>query len=159
MEIRFTITDDLAPALARAVEAATDFTPAMRAIAGLMESETRQRFEDSRAPSGLPWLPSQRAIDDGGKTLVDTGALLTSIASAFTATEAVAGTNLIYAAIHQLGGTIRPRTKKALKTPFGPRGSVRMPARPFLGFGPAEQEEIPQILRDHLAAAFSGGAA
>jgi phage virion morphogenesis protein len=159
MEIRFEISDDLTPALARAVEAATDFTPAMRAIAGLMEKETRQRFEDSRAPSGAPWLPSQRAIDDGGKTLIDTGALLNSIASAFTATEAVAGTNVIYAAIHQFGGTIRPRTRRALRTPFGPRGSVRMPARPFLGFGAAEQEDIPAILRAHLAAAFDGSAA
>jgi phage virion morphogenesis protein len=161
MEIRFELDDSLTPALARAVEAATDFTPAMKSIADLMEEATRRRIEETNVgPDGVPWLPSRRVIDDGGKTLVDTGRnLLASIASAFTATEAVAGTNWQPAKIHQFGGTIRPREKKALNTPFGFRASVTMPARPFLGFGPVEQEEIPAILRDHLVTAFSGGAA
>lgn len=164
MEIRYTVSDSLTPAINRALAAAVDFTPAMREIASLMETETANRFELGTAPSGVPWLPSQRVIEEasqrvieeGPKTLVDSRALLTSIASAVTATSAAVGTNIRYAAIHQFGGTIRPRNARALRTPFGPRGAVRMPARPFLGFGAAEEQEIPRILSDHIASAFEG---
>jgi phage virion morphogenesis protein len=155
VEIRFEIVDNgLAEGLRRALAAATDFTPAMAAIAGLMEAETRQRFEKERGPDEVPWLPSRRALEEGGRTLTDSGALLSSIASASTATEATVGTNLIYAAIHQKGGTIRPKAGRALATPFGPRGAVRMPARPFLGFSLFEQDRIEEILAAHLETAF-----
>jgi phage virion morphogenesis protein len=159
MEIRFEIRDEsLRAALARAVAALSDFTPAMEDIASHMEEETRGRFETGRAPDGTPWLPSQRVLEQGGQTLIDSGQLLASIARAFDRTSAVAGTNLVYARIHQAGGTIRPRAKKALKTPFGPRASVRMPARPFLGFGAAEEDYIPRRLARHLGQAFDGSA-
>jgi phage virion morphogenesis protein len=160
MEIRFTIeNDELARGIEAAVLAAQDFGPAMAEIAGLMEFETRERFETGRGPDDAPWQPSQRVLEQGGKTLVDTAALVSSITADSDSSSAVVGTNLIYAAIHQQGGTIRPRNSRALRTPFGPRGSVNMPARPFLGFGQREQDEIPQILADHLERAFRAGAA
>lgn len=167
MDIRFTITnDDMVRGIERALRAGKDFTPAMRAVAGLMEAETRDRFEVGKDPSGEVWTPSQRARKEGGRTLVDRGALRDSIASAFDAGSAIAGTNVIYAAIHQFGGTIQaiPKSKGgkgALRTPFGPKGSVKMPARPFLGFGASDREAILDILAAHLANAFgdrAGGA-
>lgn len=87
------------------------------------------------------------------------GSLLGS--AGYDALSAWIGTNLIYAAIHQRGGKIRaiPKSaggKGALKTPFGPRGAVSMPARPFLGFGEVDLREIPEILAEHLRAAFEG---
>ena len=105
--------------------------------------------------AAMPWRPSQRAIEDGGLTLTDTGHLRQSITAASDATSAIIGTNLVYAAIHQNGGTIRAKGaaaggKKALKTPFGPRGSVTMPARPFVGFGPPLVADIEAILAAHL---------
>jgi len=167
VSLTFTIEDDgLVEGIRMALAAAGDFTPAMAAIAGLMESGTRQRFALGRDPEGKPWIPSQRAIEDGGKTLIDRGHLRDSIAGTHDATSAVVGTNLIYAAIHQKGGTIRAKpaapgidgsaTKRALRTPFGPRASVKMPARPFLGFSQAEKDRILEILSDHLAATFGG---
>ena len=72
---------------------------------------------------------------------------------------------MIYALIHQDGGTIRGRTRPdrttaPLRTPFGPRGSVTMPARPFLGFSDENRATIGDILGDHLrAAGFAGGQA
>lgn len=162
MEIRFTITkDELGPAIERALRASRDFTPAMKEVSGVLETGTRVRFETGADPEGRPWVPSQRAIEEGGRTLTDTGALLGSIAAAFDATGAIVGTNLVYAAIHQFGGTIRPRPgsgKKALNTPFGPRGAINMPARPFLGFGPYEVEEIEDILTRFLTDAWEGRA-
>lgn len=159
MQIVFEITSDtLGPAIARALRAAQDFTPAMAEIVSVLETGVRRRFETGEDPQGKPWVPSQRAIEKGGRTLVDTGALLRSITSASDAFSAVVGTNVVYAAIHQFGGTIRPKTKKALNTPDGPRRAVNMPARPFLGFGPYETQEIEEILGRHLRDAFEGAA-
>jgi phage virion morphogenesis protein len=159
MEIRFTFKDSgLEDAIARALKAGQDFSPAMEAIAAVLESSTRQRFEDGAGPTGEQWLPSQRVLEKGGQTLVDRGALRDSITRASDARSAMAGTNVIYAAIHQFGGEIRPRTARALKTRAGLRASVSMPARPFLGFSDDDRDAILTILSDHLQKAFSGEA-
>jgi phage virion morphogenesis protein len=159
----YTFTDTLTARLNAAARAAIDFTPAMAAIADYMRSEAVTGFETETGPDGARWRPSARALEDGGLTLTDTGQLRQSITAASDATSAIAGTNLIYAAIHQFGGTIRPKAgKKALATPFGARASVTMPARPFLGFGADDVIAIDRILVRHLDAAFgsgSGGAA
>ena len=72
------------------------------------------------------------------------------------------GTNVVYAAIHQFGGTtaahvIRPRNKKALAWPGGPgpRKSVnhpgsKIPARPFLVVQDEDYEAMAEILVDHV---------
>ena len=151
----FTFTDRLTPRLQAGLKAAVDFTPAMRTIADIMRTQTLERFEAETGPDGVRWKPSQRALEDGGLTLTDTGHLKQSITAASTATSAVVGTNLLYAAIHQFGGSIRAKTQKALKTPFGPRGAVNMPARPFVGFGPADIAEIEAVLDNHLARALA----
>lgn len=164
MQIRFTFDDSLSPAIQRAVAAAHDFTPAMEEISDLMEGEIRLRFRDEKDPEGKQWKPSARAIADGGRTLTDTRALLASMARdqggvGHDQFSAWAGTNVIYAAIHQFGGKIRAKNAPALSTPFGPRASVTMPQRSFLGFGAVERAEIPEILADHLRTAFAGGGA
>lgn len=151
----FTFSETLQSRLTRAAEAATDFTAPMRAIADYMRTAAVERFEDERGPDGQRWKPSQRALEEGGLTLTDRGHLRQSITAASDANSALAGTNLVYAAIHQFGGAIRAKGgaaggKRALRTPFGPRGSVTMPARPFLGFGPVDVAEIEAILIDHL---------
>ena len=160
MDIVFTFDDELLPAIERALLALADFTPAMEAISERMETHVLDRFNSGEAPDGTPWKPSQRALEDGGKTLIDTRALLNSITRDHDSFSAVVGTNIHYAAIHQAGGTIRPRTdggKKALNTPFGPRASVTMPARPFLGFGTDDARDINDIIANHLRNAFAGG--
>ncbi|MFN7400563.1 MAG: phage virion morphogenesis protein [Sandaracinobacter sp.] len=156
MEIRFTITkDELTAGINRALAASSDFSDPMRAIASMLENGVRERFEDGEDPQGKPWVPSQRAREQGGRTLVDTAALLSSIASASDAFSAVVGTNLVYAAIHQFGGQIRGRQSRSSQNVPKPRA---MPARPFLGFGPYEVGEIETILGDHLRRAFGGRA-
>lgn len=169
MEIRLAVDDTLTPAITRALAAAHDFTPALAAIAASLRTGTEARFRAETGPDGVAWLPSQRVREKGGKTLqlrgLRGGLLGRLLGSAgHDGTSAWIGTNLVYAAIHQFGGTIRaiPKSKGgkgALKTPHGPRASVTMPARPFLGFGEAERREIHDILGRHLRAAFEGGAA
>lgn len=58
------------------------------------------------------------------------------------------GTNIVYAAIHEFGGIIKPRTKKALtfKTKDGRWHTVQrvvMPARPYMR--PAVQKSAAKI--------------
>ena len=59
------------------------------------------------------------------------------------------GTNVIYGRIHELGGIIRPKTKKYLKfktkTGWVMTKKVRMPRRPFLY--PALKQALPSIKR------------
>ena len=167
MEIRFTFDDELSAGIDRALAAHQDFTPAMAAIARVLASGVEGRFDAETDPDGVPWLPSARAVEDGGKTLQVKGirgGLLGSLLNnaGYDASSAWIGTSLPYAGIHQDGGTIRPREgggKRALRTPFGPRASVNMPRRAFLGFGEMEQQEIPEILADFLRDAWAGGAA
>ena len=154
-----TLSDRLTPQLDAAIKACLDFGPVMAVIADYMRSETVQRFDDQAGPDGRRWQPSQRAIADGGLTLTDSGELRLSITADSDATSAVAGTNKLYAAIHQFGGTIRGKAgaggrRRALNTPFGPRASVTMPARPFLGFSDADAGHIEGLLADHIRDAF-----
>jgi phage virion morphogenesis protein len=154
--------DTLSPAVAAMARRAGDLSPAMDAIASYMLSETQQRFEDQRAPDGAAWKPSKAATEEGRKTLIASARLLQSLVGASDATSAEVGTNVIYAAIHNEGGTIRPKTQddgtphvltRALRTPFGPRASVTLPRRQFIGFGPEDPAEIGMRLVRHLEGA------
>lgn len=156
--LNFAFSDSFSPKLALAQRAMIDFTPAMATIADYMRSQAVLNFEDETGPDGKKWKPSQRAIEQGGLTLTDRGHLRQSITAASDATSAVAGTNLIYARIHQKGGRITAKEGSALNTPFGPRAAVTMPARPFLGFSAADVVHIEQVLADHIIRAFAQGA-
>lgn len=94
-------------ALDRLAARVTDLTPALRAIGSVLESGTMRRFETETAPDGQRWLPSQRAQREGGQTLTDTARLRHSITSQVSGSEVEVGTNVVYAAIHQMGGDIR----------------------------------------------------
>ena len=65
-----------------------------------------------------------------------------------------------YAAIHQYGGTIRPKNAKRLMFKVGGKTvmtqSVTIPARPFIGFSEEDRQEAQQILLDHIRKAFGG---
>ena len=169
IEIRYELESNLRAGLARAQELGNDLTPAMSAIATHLEAVVRRRFEDEKGPGGVPWKPSERVRQNPGeKTLQLDGHLLGSIASRHDAASAEvgpvrSGPAAIYAAIHQFGGTIRPRQdvakpKKALS--FGGRvlASVTLPARPYVGFDDADRAAITEILTDHLRHAFGGPA-
>jgi phage virion morphogenesis protein len=168
VEIDFTYSDALTAGLERGAAAHLDFSPALAAIKELMLRQVEQRFDLGEGPDGIAWLPSRRATDEGGKTLIDTRRLLGSIVGDHDSVSAIVGTNLIYAGIHQTGGKIRAKPKseggKGYLSIGGKKGgqafqSVNMPARPFLGFGEEELEEIPALLAEFLGTAFGEGRA
>ncbi|ENO0459406.1 phage virion morphogenesis protein [Salmonella enterica] len=86
-----------------------NLTPAMRKIAGSLQAETAGTFEDEGRPA---WVPSLAAKKRGGPTLRDTGALARSITTQYDADHAMVGSNLAYAAIHQLGGEVKRKGRK-----------------------------------------------
>lgn len=176
----------LAALFTRLRAAGADLGAAMEDIAGDLEETTRRRFESGTGPGGIAWTPSARAKKAGGKTLIDSGQLLASIVSRSSATEAEAGTNKEYAALHQFGGTVdRPaRTVTTYRRVAGKMDRFRdwrfvkkgkanyaedhavaghkavYPARPFLGIDDAGERRIVGIIERHLTRAIgaAGGA-
>ena len=115
-------------------------------------SSTQQRFLDQKDPDGTSWTPSARAKETGGQTLRHKNHLFQSLGHAFSADHAEWGSNLPYAAIHQLGGVIKAKAAKALQFFVGNQfvsvKQVEMPARPYLGINGDDEAEIFAIVED-----------
>jgi phage virion morphogenesis protein len=148
----------LTRALAAAAETATDTRPLMQQVGAAVLTSTQMRFEREAGPNGNPWPPSLRARLGGGKTLRDSNRLYQSLTFNAQADQVEVGTNAIYAAIHQTGGTIRAKNKKALKFKVGgawiSKESVTIPPRPFLGIDDDDRAEIEAIAGDWLEGLF-----
>ena len=118
-------------------------------------SSTQERFLQERGPDGQGWTPSARAQAKGGKTLRDSARLFQSLTHEADAGSAAWGSNLVYAGIHQFGGTIRPRNAKRLAfrtvNGFVTAARVTMPARPYLGLDAQDRAEIGIIAREWIA--------
>ena len=142
------------------LERGSDLSPLMSRIGQYGESSTIQRFDDETAPDGSKWPQSIRARVEGGKTLTDSARLKMSITHRSDSSSAEWGTNVIYAAVHQSGATIRPVSAKALS--FRLPGNLRfvsvkevvIPARPFIGLSAEDEEEIVALGEDYFAEVF-----
>lgn len=152
----------LSEQLERAIREAVDLTQALAEVSEKMLANTRERFDAETSPLGVPWKMSARAAETGGKTLYKDGWLRRGLDRRSGATFAEVGVKptgpqATYASIHQFGGTIRAQGS-ALRTPFGPRKSVTIPARPYLGFSEQDRTDITAILTDHLRDTFGEAA-
>lgn len=131
---------------------------AMRDIATYGESSTRERFRLQIGPDGNRWKPSLRVQLHGGKTLTKDGHLAGSITSRSGSKVAEWGTNRIYAAIHQLGGVIKPKFATSLRFrlasgAFVSAKKVTIPARPYLGVNDENASDILDILQARIEGA------
>lgn len=154
---------DLDAALDRAIAGGEDLRQPMGKIAEEWLGHVRKRFAEERDPLGVPW--KKRRVEPGEedaphKLLQLTGALEGGIAPEFGSDFAQLGVLPSggpgkYARIHNEGGTIRPKEKKALS--FGGRivSQVVMPKRQFLGFGQAEQTTVEEVMGDFLRGLFA----
>ncbi len=132
-----------------------DLTPAMRDIAAALEDSAAEAFDDEAAPDGTPWVglaPATQAARERrrkwpGKTLQVSGRLAASITSDSDSTSAVAGTNVVYAALQQFGAKRGAfgRTGRGAPIPWGD-----VPARPFLGVSDSTRDAILDALRAHF---------
>jgi phage virion morphogenesis protein len=137
----------------------------MADIGRSLRASTLERFRTERDPDDRAWIPSRRRAEGSPRpTLTLSARLRSSISSRATDSEVRIGTNVIYAATHQFGGTIRPKTAKALVFAL-PSGqwvqakAVTIPARPFLGVSADDRQEIVAIVRDAVAKATQRGGA
>lgn len=161
------------------VNAGEDLTEFNDALGLVLESNTIDRFDRETDPAGAKWEKSQRAIDEGGKTLTDSARLKSSIAYEADGKSIRVGTNVIYARIHQEGfsGTQRVGThKRSMSMAFGLKlpspievivpafeRSMKMPVRAFLGFGPEDESDARALVTEYFPGKapglFAGGTA
>ena len=146
--------------LRRAAEAWGNPGLILRAIGTGLARNTRQRFDLGVAPDGQPWQalhPAYEAGKRGPGILRESGmrgGLQGSITFDVSGAELAVGTNRIYGAIHQFGGTIRPRRGPYLV--FRLAGAlvrarqVTIPARPYLGIGEEDEETVLEVAEAFL---------
>ena len=126
-----------------------DRSDLMDGLARLVVRQTQRRIQSEKTdPSGAAW----KANLLGTSILFRSGALAGSIHSTSGANQFEVGSGLIYARIHNDGGTIKPKAKKALHFPIRGRqdrhtvGSVTMPKRQYLGLSAANEGEVNEAL-------------
>ena len=125
--------------LAKMLRGVEDLEPLMDEIGGILVASTQHNFERGRAPDGTAWLPSERALNEGGQTLIDSGILLASITHSADRDRVEVGSNMVYAGIHQFGGAA------------GRNGATKLPPRPYLGISTGDAFEIEAAAEDYLA--------
>lgn len=158
-------TDTITAKLAEAVRALDDLTPLMQDIGELMVVRTKQNFADGTGPDGTAWAPrSQTTLDayarrgdtpKGGPLVGVTKALSTTISYEVDADGVNWGSNMVYAAVMQLGAQQGQFGARIGKNKNGrdffmtiPWGDI--PARPYLGVGPEDETAILETIEDYL---------
>ncbi|MFV0597974.1 phage virion morphogenesis protein [Shewanella sp.] len=124
-----------------------DLSEPMNDIAAVLESATEGAFEAEADPvTGQTWASLSDAYlkanpkRQGGKILqASAGGLAASVTADSGDFWAAIGSNKIYAAIHQFGGTD--------DMPVGPAG---IPARPYLGVSREDEQSMLGILGEYL---------
>jgi len=165
MQIHVHVNDtEVNKALADLTARMRNLQPVMREIGEIVRTSVERNF----AASGRPkWSESARIKREGGQTLSLTGRLRRSFArpgAVQAGSDRVAvGTNVVYAAIHQSGGTtgahiIKPKKAKALFWP-GARHPVKSvnhpgsvtPPRPFLMVQNEDWTEVKNVINHYLS--------
>ena len=118
-----------------------DLTPVFQDIGEAMLNRTRERFNSQTAPDGSPWAAlspgyAQRKKSNKDKILTLFGNLRGLLNYRAGPREVRIGTPLIYGATHQFGNP-----------------NLNIPARPFLGLSQSDEQELLDILNDHLSRA------
>lgn len=143
------VVDSLTPALARLTGGLSDMTPVMQDLGEYFVRSTKERFPTGKAPDGTAWAAKSpvtlaRYKKTGGGTrplFGPSGMLSRTIAYEASKTEVAWGSNMIYAAMMQFGGT---RAQ-------WPHLWGNIPARPFLGVSAADEPKALGILEAYIS--------
>jgi phage virion morphogenesis protein len=122
--------------------------PGLKRVGDYVKGLSQQAFKDQADPttherwselSDVTIELRRNKSREGTEILRDAGHLLKSIHKIITGKNKVAiGSNKVYAAIHQFGGTTSSRSMIPGK---------KIPARPFLGFDKRGEKEIERIMK------------
>lgn len=156
-------------AFARLSDMMADTSPIMRAIGVGLVSNTHARFEREIAPDGSSWAPLNPAYAAGKRGAgilresAMRGGLMGSITFDAGQDSVEVGSNKVYAAVHQTGATIKPRSASHLAFRLGGEAvfakSVTIPARPYIGVSDEDEEMILDVIENAVdrASGTSGG--
>ena len=164
-QIRIDIHDrPVRNALQRLITAGTDLSPATSEIATYLMSITEQAFDKETDPAtGKPWAPlskvtlrrrsmSGHVSASGARKLQVSRNLLQSILADYDQTSAVVSTDLDYATTQHDGARQGQFGRGNYQTKRGsfpiPWGDI--PARPFFGLSNRHQDEVRDIITDHI---------
>ena len=126
----------------------TDLKPVFADIGEAMLNNTRDRLEAGSDIYGNAFVPLKPKTlkykkKNRDKVLIDEGYLHGTLAYQLVHNGVELGSDRKYAAIHQFGSA-----NGTFKKPSG------IPARPFLGVTPQDEQEIINIIRDHISSKF-----
>lgn len=121
-----------------------DLRPLMKNIAGIFADSTEDNFAEEGRPD--KWVDLSEVTKNlrkeinkyPGQILQVTGQLASSVNTYYDNDSAIIGSNLAYAAIHQLGGQAG-RNKK-----------VTIPARPYIKLVEDDYDEILHEISQHI---------
>lgn len=154
---------ELLLALAQLARVGRSPAPALGVVGNDLVVSTQERIRAERSPEGGGWPalnPGYAATKRASGMLQASGALIRSLTSQVEGSTLRVGTNRIYAAIHQFGGTITAKEGKRLAFRLGKSQvfarSVTIPARPYLGISKEDQVEIIATLEDFTRRAMGG---
>lgn len=127
-----------------------DVSPALQEIGEVLTISTKDRFAAEKSPDGAKWAPNSPVTLErktNPRILTESGLLgdliqykLQTVSGSVRSVEV--GSNRVYAAMQQFGGT---RAE-------WPHLWGDIPARPFLGTSASDRDRILEILRDYLTA-------
>lgn len=173
------IDDGATKDLARLAEKLGKGRPLMQSIGQSMLSSTIRRFATQSAPDGTPWAPlSTATLKKRGlnaKALLASGRLRQSLTFFATSSSVEIGTNVVYAGIQQLGGTIERKEgtttiyrrakdlEEGRQARFVKKGksdfatdhkvkahSITIPGRPFLGLSLQDEKVISATVHAYM---------
>ena len=128
----------------------TDMTPLMQEIGEVLVVSTKRRFGQGVAPDGSKWAPKAPVTlaksTDSRPLFGPSGMLSSQIFYEASADNVLVGSNRVYAAMMQFGGT-----KAKFAHLWGD-----IPARPFLGISDEDRDAVRDIVMETLAAALQG---
>ena len=130
--------------LLKIAEKTQSLRPLMKNIAGIMAYSTEENFKNEGRPDKWTDLAEstkkqrEKKKKWPGQILQVEGKLAASINTFYDDDSAIIGSNLDYAAIHQLGGQA------------GRNKSVSIPARPYLKLTDSDYKEILQECEQYL---------
>lgn len=137
---------DLDRAFRNLINTLQDPRDAYRDIGEYLMEQTEERFRRQVDPDYQPWAPNSPvtlARKSGNRILRDSGLLQDSIRYQITREGVSIGSNRVYAAMMQFGGT-----KAEFPWLWGD-----IPARPFIGVDQADRLAILAIMERHLVMA------
>ena len=166
--IKYTLKDLMVKTrLQRAKERIERPQQALSGCGLVLQRSIAKNFKAGGRP--VRWQPSLRARKSKGQTLVKTARLKNSISMQVIGRTLRVGTNVVYAAIHHLGGSIRKNatvkshlrimTKAFGKLIAARRVTVRshsrqmnltLPARPYLLVQDEDLRVMKRILAEHV---------